>query len=32
MRGLNLKEATDLSIEGFKQLVYDRLSNLGIEI
>lgn len=32
MRGLNLKEATNLSIEGFKQQVYDRLSNLGIKI
>jgi len=32
MKGLNLKEATNLSIVGFKQQVYDRLSNLGIKI
>lgn len=30
MRGLSLKEATDVSVEGFKQQVYDKLNTLGI--
>lgn len=32
MRGLNRSEASELSIEGFKQQVYDRLLSLGINI
>jgi Fe-S cluster assembly protein SufD len=31
MRGLNEKEAIKVSIEGFKQQVYDKLSSLGIK-
>ena len=31
MRGLNLEEAKQASVEGFKQQVYDRLSSLGIQ-
>jgi Fe-S cluster assembly protein SufD len=31
MRGLNLEEATNASIEGFKQQVYDKLHTLGIQ-
>lgn len=30
MRGLTLKDARQASIEGFKQQVYDKLSNLGV--
>ena len=30
MRGLSLKEATDISVEGFKQQVYDKLDTLGV--
>ncbi|MCX6730482.1 MAG: SufD family Fe-S cluster assembly protein [Candidatus Roizmanbacteria bacterium] len=30
MRGLTLPEATQISIEGFKQQVYDKLSSLGM--
>ena len=30
MRGLSSKKAKELSIEGFKQQVYDKLSSLGI--
>ncbi len=31
MKGLSKKEATQLSIEGFKQQVYDKLTSLGIK-
>ena len=30
MRGLSLNEATEVSVEGFKNQVYDKLSTLGI--
>lgn len=31
MRGLSLKEAEEVSVEGFKQQVYDKLHTLGIK-
>ncbi|PIV08822.1 hypothetical protein COZ40_01435 [Candidatus Roizmanbacteria bacterium CG_4_10_14_3_um_filter_39_13] len=31
MRGLSLKEAEEVSVEGFKQQVYDKLHTLGID-
>lgn len=32
MRGLSLQEAREVSIEGFKQQVYDKLHTLGVNI